>query len=159
VTVRIAPDRHKARLPLVVPISRGDYFAQGGFVIGDTDVTVRARSGRCTTVLRDRIRGVAFTSTSGGRVPDWRILLTDASGVVLAQDQALFYDDDDLALLAQTLGCDLARERFSNFKALAQAHPGVFRFRWEARPIATALVFGVALLVLVWAVIGVTRLF
>ena len=98
--VTIRPSKAHSRR-LIIPVARGHYFERGGFTVNADTVTVVARSGRRTEVPVSKVGSVVLTRSTRG---DLRVLLTDASGAVLAQDSAFFYSDDDLERLASAIG-------------------------------------------------------
>jgi hypothetical protein len=149
----ICPTREHRRRP-VLAISRGRYFELGGFSWTDGELTVRARSGRVTTVERHRIAAVVSSEVAVGSNIDYRVLIVDAARRVLAQDTSLFYDDDALARLSRGLGVPLQTERFRSPKELDDAHPGIFRYRWERYPFLTGILITPAVILAVVAVIA-----
>lgn len=158
----IRPNGEDARLSLVMrtPNDRRVYFKAGGFVVTDDIVSVRTRWGNDLQIKRSQVSSVCLTFVPGRGGGDYRVLLTDSSNSVVAQDTGLFYSDLALRTLADAIPCDLRVERFPDLTALQDSHRGVFDHRWEARPVrAVALVFfivlvAVAVLVAVGNLIG-----
>lgn len=93
-----------------------------------------------TDVPRIEIRTVVLTDGPRG---DTRVLLCNGDGAVLAQDQAIFYSDDDLRRLAAALGCSFVADPCRSFAVLDRAHPGTLRYRWLRHPTLLGLLLGV----------------
>lgn len=150
--VTVRPTGGHSRLPLVLktPNDRRVYFQAGGFVVADDRVTVRTRWGDEISAGRSEITAVCLTFVPGRGGGDFRVLLTDSSNAVLAQDTGIFYTDLALRTLAAAIPCGFRDERFPDLDSLQEAHDGVFEHRWEAHPIRAAL-FAVLIAVVVVA--------
>ena len=149
--VTIRPNGKDPRLPLILksPNDRRVYFKAGGFVVADDIVSVRTRWGDDVKINRSQVVSVCLTFVPGRGGGDYRVLLTDSSNAVLAQDTGLFYSDLALRTLADAIPCDLRKETIPNLTALQDTHRGAFKPRWEAHPVRVVVLgFLVALVVL-----------
>ena len=152
----VRPSKASCRLPLVLATrdDRSRYFVAGGFRIDDGIVTLIGRQkGERASLQTSDVSAVCLAVTRV-RPMDYRVLLVDRAGRVLAQDSGLFYSDDDLARVSEAIGCPMQNEEFRTLADLLGTHPGVFRHAWEAKPVKAALVGVLAFLVVLALIVS-----
>ena len=154
--VSIRPRKDECREPFILKVSTPGWFKTGGFTVSD-DGTLRVRTwgGRMRSCRADEVAAVILTRCLGGRVPDWRVLVTDGTGRVLLKDVGLFYTDHDLRVLTEAIGCAFRGEQFSRFVDLENAHPGALASRSLAHPYRLGLALSAAIFVVILLVVGV----
>ena len=150
--IAVRPSR-SARRTLVVPLSLGGYFDRGGFFVTAASVAVVTRFGRRVTVPRAAISAVVLA-----HLPrfDSRLLLVNDAGMILAQDQATFYDDEAVARLAEAIGVPLRTEHLPSYADVERAHADVFRYRWMFRPYRTGVLLAVVITAVTVFVVAAT---